>query len=90
METEGQNSKNDGDKQKKKEKSISAPTVGFKELFRFADGLDYILMGIRTIGAFVHACSLPIFLRFFAELINSIGSNANNIDKMSQEVLKVL
>lgn len=89
METEGQNSKNDGDKEKKKEKSVSDPTVGFGELFRFADGLDYVLMGIGTVGAFVHGCSLPIFLRFFADLVNSFGSNANNIDKMSQEVLKV-
>ncbi|CAI9273278.1 unnamed protein product [Lactuca saligna] len=88
METEGQSSKNDGDKEKKKEKSVSDPTVGFGELFRFADGLDYVLMGIGTVGAFVHGCSLPIFLRFFADLVNSFGSNANNIDKMSQEVLK--
>ncbi|KAL8247450.1 hypothetical protein R6Q59_008666 [Mikania micrantha] len=85
MEGEGQNSNND---EEKKEKSSSAPTVGFGELFRFADGLDYVLMGIGTVGAFVHGCSLPIFLRFFADLVNSFGSNANNIDKMTQEVLK--
>ncbi|KAK1409772.1 hypothetical protein QVD17_36301 [Tagetes erecta] len=93
MEVEGQNSNNDGGekemkKKKKKEKSSSASAVGFGELFRFADGLDYVLMGIGTIGAFVHGCSLPIFLRFFADLVNSFGSNANNIDKMTQEVLK--
>ncbi|KAI3799535.1 hypothetical protein L1987_34834 [Smallanthus sonchifolius] len=88
MESEGQNSNDGGEKEKKREKSSSAPTVGFGELFRFADGLDYVLMGIGTIGAFVHGCSLPIFLRFFADLVNSFGSNANNIDKMTQEVLK--
>ncbi|KAK3043063.1 hypothetical protein RJ639_002631 [Escallonia herrerae] len=71
------------------EKPNSAlPSAGFGELFRFADGLDYILMGIGTVGAFVHGCSLPLFLRFFADLVNSFGSNANNIDKMTQEVLK--
>ncbi|XP_076946969.1 ABC transporter B family member 1-like [Bidens hawaiensis] len=80
MEGEGQNGK------KKKESAPAA--VGFGELFRFADGLDYVLMGIGTLGAFVHGCSLPIFLRFFADLVNSFGSNANNIDQMSQEVLK--
>ncbi|KAK9723946.1 hypothetical protein RND81_05G036200 [Saponaria officinalis] len=62
--------------------------VGFKELFRFADTLDYVLMGIGSIGAFVHGCSLPLFLRFFADLVNSFGSYANNPDKMMQEVLK--
>ncbi|GAB4856643.1 Multidrug resistance protein 1 [Ancistrocladus abbreviatus] len=64
------------------------PPVGFKELFRFSDGLDYILMGIGSVGAFVHGCSLPLFLRFFADLVNSFGSYANNPDKMMQEVLK--
>lgn len=71
-----------------KEKVKSAPAVGFGELFRFADGLDYILMTIGTVGAIVHGCSLPLFLRFFADLVNSFGSNANNLDKMTQEVVK--
>ncbi|KAG6403779.1 hypothetical protein SASPL_136011 [Salvia splendens] len=64
------------------------PSVAFRELFRFADRLDYTLMTIGTIGAIVHGSSLPLFLRFFADLVNSFGSNANNVDKMSQEVLK--
>ncbi|KAL6507886.1 Multidrug resistance protein 1 [Orobanche gracilis] len=62
--------------------------VGFIELFRFADGLDYLLMTIGTVGAIVHGSSLPLFLRFFADLVNSLGSNADNVDKMTQEVLK--
>ncbi|XP_010684039.2 ABC transporter B family member 1 [Beta vulgaris subsp. vulgaris] len=64
------------------------PAVAFKELFRFADGLDCILMTIGSLGAFVHGCALPLFLRFFADLVNSFGSYANNPDKMMQEVLK--
>lgn len=71
------------------EKIKNAPSVGFGELFRFADGLDYILMTVGTLGAIVHGCSLPLFLRFFADLVNSFGSNANDLDKMTQEVVKV-
>jgi len=71
------------------EKAERVPSVGFGELFRFADGLDYVLMGIGTVGAVVHGCSLPLFLRFFADLVNSFGSNANDVDKMTQEVVKV-
>ncbi|KAI3917155.1 hypothetical protein MKX01_003604, partial [Papaver californicum] len=70
------------------EKPNSIKPVAFKELFRFADRLDYVLMGIGTVGALVHGCSLPVFLRFFADLVNSFGSNANNVEKMMQEVLK--
>ncbi|XP_057779440.1 ABC transporter B family member 1-like [Salvia miltiorrhiza] len=64
------------------------PSVAFRELFRFADRLDYALMTIGTVGAIVHGSSLPLFLRFFADLVNFFGSNADNVDKMSQEVLK--
>ncbi|KAL3628479.1 Multidrug resistance protein 1 [Castilleja foliolosa] len=70
------------------EKPSSPPPVRFAELFRFADSLDYVLMTIGTIGAIVHGSSLPLFLRFFADLVNSFGSNANNVDKMTQEVVK--
>ncbi|KAH6802666.1 ATP binding cassette subfamily B1 [Perilla frutescens var. frutescens] len=83
MEVEG---KKDG--RAEAEKPASPPPVGVSELFRFADGLDYALMGIGTVGAIVHGSSLPLFLRFFADLVNSFGANANNVDKMTQEVLK--
>ncbi|TKY62124.1 ABC transporter B family member 1 [Spatholobus suberectus] len=69
-------------------KAESVASVGFGELFRFADGLDYLLMGIGTLGAVVHGCSLPLFLRFFADLVNSFGSNANDVDRMTREVVK--
>lgn len=71
------------------EKPEAVTAVAFGELFRFADGLDYVLMGIGSVGALVHGCSLPLFLRFFADLVNSFGSYANDVDKMMQEVLKV-
>ncbi|KAL5717003.1 ABC-type xenobiotic transporter [Ranunculus cassubicifolius] len=71
-----------------KPSSQPAPSVGFAELFRFCDNLDYILMAVGTVGAVVHGCSLPIFLRFFADLVNSFGSNVNNVDTMMDQVSK--
>ncbi|XP_020571569.1 ABC transporter B family member 1 [Phalaenopsis equestris] len=64
------------------------PAVSCIELFRFADGLDYVLMGIGTAGAIIHGCSLPVFLRFFADLVDSFGSNADEPDTMVREVIK--
>uniref|UniRef100_A0A5B6YJM2 Putative ABC transporter B family member 1 n=1 Tax=Davidia involucrata TaxID=16924 RepID=A0A5B6YJM2_DAVIN len=81
--SEGKKDGGDGEKP-----GSAPPSAGFGELFRFADGLDCVLMAIGSVGAFVHGCSLPLFLRFFADLVNSFGSNANDIDKMTQEVLK--
>ncbi|KAE9465471.1 hypothetical protein C3L33_02625, partial [Rhododendron williamsianum] len=83
-EMEGSEGKRDGEKKP----GPGPPTTGFGDLFRFADGLDYVLMGIGTVGAVVHGSSLPIFLRFFADLVNSFGSNSGDIDKMTQEVTK--
>jgi ATP-binding cassette, subfamily B (MDR/TAP), member 1 len=67
-----------------------APAVGLLQLFRFADSLDYVLMAIGSVGALVHGCSLPVFLRFFADLVNSFGSNADDPDTMVREVVKVV
>ncbi|KAL8168297.1 hypothetical protein V2J09_009796 [Rumex salicifolius] len=80
--------KEDGEKNSKDSNNNTPKPVGFKELFRFADKLDCILMVIGSVGAFVHGCSLPLFLRFFADLVNSFGANADNPDKMMQEVVK--
>lgn len=89
MESSSSETKKDGGGGSNGEKASAVSGVGFGELFRFADSLDYVLMGIGSVGAFVHGCSLPLFLRFFADLVNSFGSNANDMDKMMQEVLKV-
>ncbi|XP_075509214.1 ABC transporter B family member 1 [Primulina tabacum] len=87
MEVSTSDGKKDGDGEAEKPGTRQV-SVGFGELFRFADGLDYVLMSIGTVGAIVHGSSLPLFLRFFADLVNSFGSNADNVDKMTQEVLK--
>ena len=71
------------------EKNQPSPTVAFGELFRFADSLDYALMAAGTVGAIVHGCSLPVFLRFFADLVNSFGSNGDNPQVMVHQVIKV-
>ncbi|KAJ6803456.1 PGP1 isoform X1 [Iris pallida] len=68
--------------------SPAEPAVGFGELFRFADPLDVVLMSVGTVGAVIHGCSLPVFLRFFADLVDSFGSNADNPDIMCREVVK--
>ncbi|XP_019241446.1 PREDICTED: ABC transporter B family member 1-like, partial [Nicotiana attenuata] len=78
----------EGKKEGNEKPNTQPQAVGFGELFRFADSLDYVLMSIGSLGAFVHGCSLPLFLRFFADLVNSFGSYANDVDKMTQEVLK--
>ncbi|KAL5220578.1 hypothetical protein ABZP36_025291 [Zizania latifolia] len=64
------------------------PPVPLRHLFRFADGLDCLLMALGTLGALVHGCSLPVFLRFFADLVDSFGSHAQHPDTMIRLVVK--
>ncbi|XP_062195951.1 ABC transporter B family member 1-like [Phragmites australis] len=71
-----------------KKPSPSAPAAALRDLFRFADGLDSVLMAVGTLGALVHGCSLPVFLRFFADLVDSFGSHANDPDTMVRLVVK--
>ncbi|OEL30972.1 ABC transporter B family member 1 [Dichanthelium oligosanthes] len=66
----------------------ATPPAALRDLFRFADGLDCVLMLIGTLGALVHGCSLPVFLRFFADLVDSFGSHADDPDTMVRLVVK--
>ena len=68
--------------------SAPAPAAALRDLFRFADGLDRVLMAVGTLGALVHGCSLPVFLRFFADLVDSFGSHADDPDTMVRLVVK--
>jgi hypothetical protein len=63
-------------------------TVPFYKLFSFAAPLDYALMILGTLAAFVHGTSFPVFFIFFSKLINEVASNFFNIPKQSEEVAK--
>lgn len=78
----------DEKKKKKKPKPTPTPPAALRDLFRFADGLDCVLMAVGTLGALVHGCSLPVFLRFFADLVDSFGSHADDPDTMVRLVVK--
>ncbi|KAL0331767.1 UNVERIFIED_CONTAM: ABC transporter B family member 2 [Sesamum angustifolium] len=67
-------SRNDEEeKQKKSGKAATTKSVGLRKLFAFADGYDYFLMFVGSVGACVHGASVPVFFIFFGQLINIIG-----------------
>ncbi|KAK8965280.1 ABC transporter B family member 14 [Platanthera guangdongensis] len=55
-------------------------------LFYFADGLDFLLMLLGTIGSCIHGAALPVFFVLFGKLIDSLGSLSTNPRKLSDEV----
>ncbi|KAK6162168.1 hypothetical protein DH2020_002009 [Rehmannia glutinosa] len=58
----------------KKKTEKAKRSVGIRKLFAFADGYDYLLMFVGSIGACVHGASVPVFFIFFGKLINLIGT----------------
>ncbi|GLJ21858.1 hypothetical protein SUGI_0408710 [Cryptomeria japonica] len=57
----------------KENESTANKKVPFHRLFAFADGLDYIIMFIGSLGACAHGASVPVFFIFFGKLIDSLG-----------------
>ncbi|TVU04483.1 hypothetical protein EJB05_47594, partial [Eragrostis curvula] len=79
---------NSNEQQNKEKKGVALAPAPLGSLFRFADGLDCVLMSVGSVGALVHGCSLPVFLRFFADLVDSFGSHADDPDTMVRLVVK--
>lgn len=59
--------------EEKKKKVGERKSVGIAKMFSFADGYDYFLMFVGSIGACVHGASVPVFFIFFGKMINIIG-----------------
>lgn len=71
--------------EKKKEQSLP-----FYQLFSFADKYDWFLMISGSLGAIIHGSSMPVFFLLFGEMVNGFGKNQTDLNKMTQEVSKVL
>ncbi|KAF5186151.1 Abc transporter b family member [Thalictrum thalictroides] len=68
-----------------------AQRISFLKLFSFADSLDYILMILGSVGACVHGAAMPVFIVFFGQLMDVLGSGYTSqgsiTDKVSKYVL---
>ncbi|KAH9302028.1 hypothetical protein KI387_013611, partial [Taxus chinensis] len=70
----------------KEGESTAKKKVPFHKLFSFADGLDYVIMAIGSLGACAHGVSVPVFLIFFGKLIDSLGLAYINPPAVSDKV----
>ncbi|XP_074509784.1 ATP-dependent translocase ABCB1 isoform X1 [Sebastes fasciatus] len=66
-------SKEDG---KKKEKESKLPMVGPIEVFRFANGLDIVMILVGTVCAIINGIVLPLMCIVFGEMTDSFVDNA--------------
>ncbi|RHN69772.1 putative xenobiotic-transporting ATPase [Medicago truncatula] len=61
----------------------------FFKLLSYADYVDWILMGLGTLGSIVHGMALPVGYLLLGKALNAFGNNINNIDAMVPALKKV-
>ncbi|KAI3514196.1 hypothetical protein L1887_12515 [Cichorium endivia] len=75
------------------EEVIPPSAVPFLALFACADGLDFLLITLGSLGAVVHGASLVVYLHLFGKIIHllSLRSNADELfDHFSQYALYIV
>lgn len=77
----------DDDKQQQK-KSV-AKALPFLELLSYADAVDWILMGLGTLGSIVHGMALPVGYLLLGKALNAFGNNIGDTDAMVVALKKV-
>ncbi|KAL7588934.1 hypothetical protein Lser_V15G38449 [Lactuca serriola] len=79
--------------EEEEEEVIPPSAVPFLALFACADGLDFLLILLGSLGAVVHGASLVVFLHLFGKIIHllSLRNNADQLfDHFSQYALYIV
>ncbi|EFJ33407.1 ATP-binding cassette transporter [Selaginella moellendorffii] len=62
--------------------------VSFRKLFKYADGLDCLLMATGSLAAIAHGLVLPINMYYFGRIVNALATNQSDRDAAGSAVLK--
>ncbi|XP_066501736.1 ATP-binding cassette, sub-family B (MDR/TAP), member 4 [Hoplias malabaricus] len=91
-----QNGEVSSKKERKEEKAAKVEMVGPIEIFRYADGVDILLMVVGTIMSMANGAVLPAMVIVFGEMTDSfmkdaalghLGNNTNITDLLSNSTL---
>lgn len=75
--------------EKEDEYSGRSETLSFYELLSYADGLDWIMMVIGTMGSVVHGLAQPIGYLLLGKALNAYGNNIGDDAEMVKALNKV-
>lgn len=66
-----------------------AEGVAFRELLSYADGLDWTLMVLGTLGSTIHGLAQPVGYMLLGKALDAFGENINNDEAMVKALKKV-
>ncbi|KAM7504957.1 hypothetical protein LguiB_003861 [Lonicera macranthoides] len=72
------------------ETEVEAQALPFYKLLSYADGLDWVLMVLGTVGSIVHGLAQPVGYLLLGRALNAFGNNMGNIDNMVKALYKVV
>ncbi|KAK1591872.1 hypothetical protein Q3G72_015055 [Acer saccharum] len=75
------------EEEKKKEEEIANKIVPFCKLLSYADGLDWTLMAMGTLGSVVHGMAQPIGYLLLGKALQAFGNNKDRGNKVIVDAL---
>jgi len=76
----------DDEDNKKKEE---VKTLSFLKLLSYAEMVDWVLMGLGSVGSIVHGMALPVGYLLLGKALDAFGNNIEDIDAMVKALKKV-
>nr|GMD20476.1 ABC transporter B family member 19-like [Ipomoea batatas] len=73
-----------------REKKCVAQTLPFHRLLSYADGLDWTLMVLGTLGSIVHGLAQPVGYLLLGKALNAFGANIHDTDAMVHSLKKIV
>lgn len=73
-----------------REKKCVAQTLPFHRLLSYADGLDWTLMALGTLGSIVHGLAQPVGYLLLGKALNAFGANIHDTDAMVHSLKKIV
>ncbi|CAI0540909.1 unnamed protein product [Linum tenue] len=80
----------DGDVKKKEAAARKSRAVPFRKLLMYADGLDWLLMGLGVLGSVVHGMAQPVGYLLLGKALDAFGNNINDDVAMVKALDKVI
>ncbi|KOM40983.1 hypothetical protein LR48_Vigan04g118100 [Vigna angularis] len=77
-----------GDDEHKKKKEVKS--LAFLKLLSYADMVDWILMGLGSVGSIVHGMALPVGYLLLGKALDAFGNNIEDIDAMVKALKKIV